>query len=292
MEILIDQKSGFCFGVERAIMIAETEVAKNGRIYCLGDIVHNSEEIDRLQNLGVIFITRDEFLKLSDCKVMIRAHGEPPWTYEYARKNHIEIIDATCTVVIKLQEKIKRVNEIDGSAQIVIFGRKDHPEVIGLKGQVKNAIVIESIEELSVIDYKRPVYLFAQTTKDKENYAAIRMEIIKRLIVCGLSEKDLIASNSICGQVSNRSSWLAQFSRTVDAVVFVGGKSSSNSRVLFDLCKKVNEKSFFVTSVHEIDEIMFGSVEKIGVCGATSTPYWLLEKVANRLHSIFNTTVQ
>jgi 4-hydroxy-3-methylbut-2-en-1-yl diphosphate reductase len=292
MEIIIDQKSGFCFGVERAIKIAEEEANKNGKIYCLGDIVHNSEEINRLCKKNIEFITREEFLKLSDCKVIIRAHGEPPETYSFAKKNNIELIDATCTVVIKLQDKIRKVQQFDNQAQIVIFGRGDHPEVIGLKGQVHKAVIIESIDELSLVDYSKPVYLFAQTTKNKEHYAAIKKEIIHRLIKSGMQEDDLIPANSICGQVANRAPWLAQFSRTVDAVVFVGGKSSSNSRVLFDTCKKVNQKSYFVTSAKEVDNIEFGSDERVGICGATSTPYWLLEEVAERLRTLIRTVAQ
>jgi 4-hydroxy-3-methylbut-2-en-1-yl diphosphate reductase len=291
MEIIIDQKSGFCFGVERAIRIAEGEALKYGKIYCLGDIVHNSEEINRLRNKGIEFITRLEFLNLSDCKVLIRAHGEPPETYEYAKSKNIQLIDATCTVVIKLQDKIRKVQQINKNAQIVIFGRNDHPEVVGLKGQVERSVIIESIDELVLVDFSKPVYLFAQTTKYKEQYAAIKAEIIKRLITAGLTKNDLIAADSICGQVANRSLWLSKFSRTVDAVIFVGGTSSSNSRILYDLCRKVNEKSFFVTSVNEVDSLKFESTDRVGICGATSTPYWLLEEVAERLHSLYKTFI-
>jgi 4-hydroxy-3-methylbut-2-en-1-yl diphosphate reductase len=292
MEIIIDKKSGFCFGVERAIRIAEEQAQKNGMIYCLGDIVHNSEEINRLRQKGLEFITREEFLELSDCKVLIRAHGEPPETYDYAKSKNIELIDATCVVVIKLQDKIRQVQQIDNNAQIVIYGRKDHPEVIGLKGQVEKSVIIESIDELSRVDYNQPVYLFAQTTKYKEQYAAIKIEIIKRLEEAGLSKVDLIAANSICGQVANRSLWLSKFSRTVDALVFVGGKSSSNSRILFDLCRKVNRKSYFVTSVNELGPLEFDPTDRVGICGATSTPYWLLEEVAERLHTLYKAYIQ
>jgi 4-hydroxy-3-methylbut-2-en-1-yl diphosphate reductase len=288
MEIIIDKKSGFCFGVERAIRIAE----ESGNIYCLGDIVHNSEEINRLRKKGIEFITREEFFGLSDCRVLIRAHGEPPETYDFAKSNNIELIDATCTVVIRLQDKIRKVQQIKEDAQIVIFGRNDHPEVIGLKGQVKRSVVIESIDELSLVDFNQPVYLFAQTTKYREQYAAIRNEIINRLIESGLSKDDLIVANSICGQVANRSVWLSEFSQTVDAVIFVGGKSSSNSRILYDLCKKVNEKSFFITSVEEVNLLEFNPDDKIGVCGATSTPYWLLEEVAERLKTLYHAFVK
>jgi 4-hydroxy-3-methylbut-2-enyl diphosphate reductase len=286
MEIIIDKKSGFCFGVERAIRIAEEEAKVSGKLYCLGDIVHNSEEINRLRSRGIEFITRNEFIKLSDCKVLIRAHGEPPDTYEFAKKNKIELIDATCPVVLRLQEKIKKVQQMKSDAQIVIFGRQDHPEVVGLKGQVKGAIIIESVIEVSVIDTTKPVYLFAQTTKDKAEYANIKAEISKRLKKAGLSENDLIITNTICGQVVNRASWLADFTRTVDAVIFVGGKSSSNSRVLFDIINKINPNAHFVTTEVDVDDINFGKIEKVGVCGATSTPYWLIEEVANRLGAL------
>jgi 4-hydroxy-3-methylbut-2-enyl diphosphate reductase len=289
MEIIIDPKSGFCFGVQRAIELAETKVAENTVLYCLGEIVHNAAEVDRMKKKGIVFIDYKKFLTLSDCKVLIRAHGEPPETYRYASKNNIEIIDATCPVVLKLQEKVRNARIINPKVQIVIYGRKDHPEVIGLRGQVYDALIIESKKEVHTIDFTRPVALFAQTTKDREEYAAIKKEIMLRMRENGLPEKDFITYNSICGQVANRAPWLAEFSRTVDALVFVGGKNSSNSKVLFEVCRKNNPQSFFITSPEEIESVKLNTNGTIGITGATSTPSWLIEKVADTLQKAYAT---
>jgi 4-hydroxy-3-methylbut-2-enyl diphosphate reductase len=285
MEVIIDKKSGFCFGVKRAVELAERESVQGGKLYCLGEIVHNSEEVNRLKKLGIEFITRDEFLGLTNCRVMIRAHGEPPGTYEYAAKNNIEIIDATCPVVLKLQEKVKNVKKLNPLAQVVIYGKKDHPEVVGLRGQVNEAIIIGSKEEMDTIDFSRPVSLFAQTTKDRENYQEIKDLILQKMLARGLSRDDLVIFDSICGQVANRAPWLEEFSRSVDTVVFVGGKNSSNSRVLFHACKRVNPDAHFVTQTDDARKLDLNNRKRVGICGATSTPLWLIEEVAEVLKS-------
>lgn len=283
MEIVIDKKSGFCFGVKRAVELAERESGNIETIYCLGEIVHNSEEVNRLRKMGIEFISREEFFTLSNCKVMIRAHGEPPGTYEYALKQNIEIIDATCPVVLKLQEKVRNVKKINPSAQVVIYGRKDHPEVVGLRGQVNEAIIIGSIEEVDAIDFTKSISLFAQTTKDRKSYQEIKDLILKRMEKAGRTADDLVVFESICGQVANRAPWLEEFSKSVDTVVFVGGKNSSNSKVLFDVCRKVNPDAHFVTNAEEAGNLNLKDRNRVGICGATSTPLWLIEEVAEVL---------
>jgi len=283
MEIIIDPKSGFCFGVKNAILKAENEASKGEPVYCLGEIVHNSEEIGRLAGLGIRFIDRETYFTMKNCRVLIRAHGEPPETYEYARKNGITLVDATCPVVLKLQDKIKQIGDAIPDAQIVIYGKPDHPEVVGLRGQTQNTILIESIAGIDRIDFTKKVYLFAQTTKDKQSYLAIQEMIINKLEMEGLTAEDLVVSNSICGQVANRGPWLSTFSASVDCLIFVGGKSSSNSRILFEVCKKNNPNSFFITKVEELDNLMLKDFQKIGITGATSTPGWLIERVWEKL---------
>lgn len=286
MEITIDEKSGFCFGVKRAIKLAEAEVSKRHNLYCLGDIVHNSEEVNRLHQKGIEFITREKYFTLSDCRVLIRAHGEPPETFIYAQKNNIDIIDATCPVVLKLQEKVKRVSQNNADAQIVIFGMKDHPEVTGLKGQVSKTIIIESIDEIAKIDFTQSIYLFAQTTKGKNQYSEIIREIQRILQVRGLPKENLITADSICGQVANRAPRLAEFSHSFDTLIFVGGRFSSNSKVLFNICKENNDNSYFVTNTDDLENIDFRKSKKIGICGATSTPGWLIKKVAKEIRTL------
>jgi 4-hydroxy-3-methylbut-2-enyl diphosphate reductase len=283
MEIIIDDRSGFCFGVKRAIELAEREALENTTLYCLGEIVHNEEEVNRLRKKGIHFIDRETYFTLSDCSVLFRAHGEPPEVYEYARQNNISIIDATCPVVLKLQEKVRNARKLEPDAQVVIYGKTDHPEVVGLKGQVDDTLILESIVDVEKIDYSKPVFLFAQTTKDRKQYAAIQKEIGKRLVEAGKPVENLITSNSICGQVANRAPWLAEFSKTVDALIFVGGKNSSNSKVLFEVCKLNNTRSFFITSVDEARILQIPMVARLGITGATSTPSWLISDVANYL---------
>jgi 4-hydroxy-3-methylbut-2-enyl diphosphate reductase len=287
MEIIIDERSGFCFGVERAISMAEKEAGSKNKLYCLGEIVHNSEEVNRLRNKGIEFISRAKYFTLKNCKVLIRAHGEPPETYEYAKKNHLILIDATCPVVLRLQDKVKSVVQNTNKGQVVIYGKKDHPEVLGLVGQVSNALVVESVEDLAKVDLSLPVFLFAQTTKERVKYESIKQELKKRLKETGNSLSNLVVSNSICGQVANRAPWLAEFSRTVEALIFVGDKSSSNSRVLFDVCRTNNPRSFFVTCPEDVKTDDLIGIQKLGISGATSTPSWLINEVARYIKSSF-----
>ena len=285
MEIIVDEKSGFCFGVKRAIELAEREAGGNKPLYCLGEIVHNEEEVNRLRKLGIKFIDRKKYFSLSDSSVLLRAHGEPPEVYKYARQNNLTIIDATCPVVLKLQEKVRNARRLDPDAQVVIYGKTDHPEVVGLRGQVDNAIIVESIRDIIRIDFHKPIFLFAQTTKDRKLYAEIQEEIGRRLVEAGKPVENLITSNSICGQVSNRAPWLEAFSRTVDALIFVGGKNSSNSKILFGVCKQSNPNSFFITTVEEVPGLQIPPVNSLGITGATSTPSWLIQEVADHLRN-------
>lgn len=284
MEIVIDKKSGFCFGVKRAVELAEYESSQGVKLYCLGEIVHNTEEVNRLKKKGIIFISRNEYFSLSNCRVMIRAHGEPPATYEYALKNNIEIIDATCPVVLKLQEKVRNVKKLNPSAQVVIYGKTDHPEVVGLKGQVDEVIIIGSVDEIDTIDFTQPVSLFAQTTRDRKSYQEIKDMILEKLLEAGMTGEDLVIFDSICGQVANRAPWLEEFSRSVDTVVFVGGRNSSNSKVLYDTCRNVNSDTHFVTNAEEAKNIKLNTDNRVGICGATSTPLWLIKEVAEVLN--------
>ena len=283
MEIIIDPKSGFCFGVEKAIQAAEENVSENDTLYCLGEIVHNDEEVNRLKKKGIIFITKEEFYTLDNCTVLLRAHGEPPEVYKYARQHRIELIDATCRIVTKVQERVRKVRDHDINAQIVIYGKRQHPETVGLLGQAGNALVIESFDDINKVDYTKEIYLFAQTTKDKQKYSDLKVMLMERLEQNGLPADKLIVTNSICGQVSNRVPWLEEFSQTVNALVFVGGRSSSNSKVLFEVCQRNNPRSFFVTSVDELDFSKFEGADRVGICGATSTPRWLMQQVADAL---------
>jgi 4-hydroxy-3-methylbut-2-enyl diphosphate reductase len=290
MEIIIDKRSGFCFGVERAIVMAEKAAKSFNPLYCLGEIVHNLEEVKRLRKQGIEFITREIFFTLKDCNVLIRAHGEPPETYDYAASNNLNLIDATCPVVLRLQDKVRSVVQNKRDGQVVIYGKKDHPEVIGLIGQVSSAIVVESVEELSMVNLDRPIFLFAQTTKERAKFESIKQELLTRLKDSGNPESHLVISNSICGLVANRAPWLAEFSRTVDAMIFVGDKSSSNSRVLFDVCKTNNSNSYFISCKEDLVPENIKGSQKIGISGATSTPSWLINDIATHLKSIFQNT--
>ena len=275
----IDQKSGFCFGVKEAIKKAESALANGKGLYCLGDIVHNDEEVNRLQKLGMQTIDKAGFFTLKDVTVLIRAHGEPPEVYKHAAANNIQLIEGTCPVVLKLQEKIKKAYKEETKPQIVIFGKENHPEVIGLIGQTENtALVINSAEDCRQISISSDVHLFSQTTMNKAEYEKVISEIDN--MVNENSGANLDVTRSICGQVANRGPWLEEFAARYDAIVFVGGKKSSNSKVLYGHCKKANPNSFFVSSVDELKETDLTNFEKIGICGATSTPVWLMEDVS------------
>lgn len=285
MKILIDEKSGFCTGVKRTIKIAEEILTHTKELYCLGDIVHNGEEVKRLEKLGLVVINKEEYYNLSNCKVLIRTHGEPPETYKYAEANNIELIEGTCPVVLKLQKKIKDTGkELNTDGQIVIFGKPDHAEVIGLAGQTEMPVCIINDESVSSIDTNKPIRLFAQTTMEKEKYEKI-IDIIKRKLP---KDGNLEITSSICGQVSNRGKWLEQFCRKFEAVIFVGGKKSSNSQVLFEVCKAANKNSYFITNKTDLAEYDFSSCKSIGICGATSTPQWLMQDIANALDHTYN----
>jgi len=277
----IDKKSGFCFGVLNAIGKAEESLKSEDMLYSLGHIVHNELEVKRLQQMGLKTINHDEFFQLKDCKVLIRAHGEPPSTYEHARLNNITLIDATCPVVLKLQQRVKKasetMNESDG--QVVIFGHRGHAEVTGLVGQTdEKAILIENHEDYRHIDLSRPLVVFSQTTKSVDDFRKLTENIKNHAQTIRVEFHD-----TICRQVSNRIPHLQDFASRFEVIVFVGGRHSSNAHVLFDVCKKQNERSYFVSSPDELQVGWFSGVNTVGVCGATSTPQWLMEKVAEKL---------
>ena len=295
--ISIDQNSGFCFGVTRAIQAAEAELTK-APLYCLGDIVHNGQEVARLELKGLTTIDYDDLRTLpSHSRVLLRAHGEPPSTYWIARQRGIEIIDATCPVVKKLQDRIRACYEQHKNdealpPQIVIYGKPNHAEVIGLQGQTNNtAIVIENAEQLDRLDFNRPIYLFSQTTKSVEGFQELVEKIRSVYRDSGIPESRLEYHDTICRNVANRVAQLQAFAKANDIVLFVGGTKSSNAKVLFNHCKEANEKTFFVSSPDEIEDLRFKIEDfkktnpdfKVGICGATSTPLWLMERVSERL---------
>ena len=287
MKVEIDRRSGFCFGVINAIKSAEGLLSDSSQLYCLGDIVHNEKEVERLEKMGLESISKEKYFTLKDCKVLIRAHGEPPETYEYAEKNNIELIDATCPVVITLQEKVKQSYDanMEEKGQIVIYGKKGHAEIIGLDGQTENnAIVIESINELEKIDYNRPVSLYSQTTKRIEDFYRIADEV-KSKMTPGVH---LEIKDTICRQVSNRVPNLKKFATNFDMILFVAGKKSSNGQYLFSVCKEENENSYIISEIEEINKDWFSGVESVGICGATSTPNWLMDEVANWIQENYN----
>lgn len=288
MTITIDEYSGFCFGVTSAIDAAERELQK-GQLFCLGDIVHNGQEVERLDRLGLVTIDYDDLRTLHNVRVLLRAHGEPPSTYRIAQQNNIEIIDASCPVVLKLQKRIRDtyLQHLGTDAQIVIFGQKGHAEVIGLEGQTNNtAIVIESIKDLDKLDYTKPIYLFSQTTKSVEEFHRI-VDEIKAMRREG-EEAVFEYHDTICRNVANRVKRLKDFAQNNDMVIFVGGKKSSNAKVLFQHCLDANPRTVFVSSVDDLTDEIIGScrsVERVGICGATSTPKWLMEKIKLRVES-------
>ena len=292
MKIDIDKNSGYCFGVEYAIQMAEIELEQSGKLYCLGDIVHNSMEVNRLSAKGLIVIDKTELNELHDCKVLIRAHGEPPETYKTALENNIELIDASCPVVLKLQNRVK--NEFDKveskGGQMIIYGQEGHAEIIGLNGQINNkATIVTSMEDLEQVDYTKPISLFSQTTKSTAGFQKIKLRIEEKIKEAN-SEKDLAeifdANDSICRQVSNREPQLAIFAKDYDVVLFVSGKKSSNGKALFSVCKNINENSYFIENEQEIEPDWLIGKDSIGICGATSTPMWLMEQVAEKVKNM------
>jgi 4-hydroxy-3-methylbut-2-enyl diphosphate reductase len=277
LKVTIDKSSGFCFGVVYAIDMAEDILDHEDYLYCLGDIVHNDEEVLRLKAKGLRIIDHEQLQELTDEKVLIRAHGEAPSTYELALKNNLTLIDASCPVVLKLQNRIK--NSHDDEEQILIFGKHGHAEVIGLQGQTNgNAIVFQDIAELDNLDLPNKFTLYSQTTKSTDKFYQIKDELLNR----GYEVK---ANDTICRQVSNRYEELEKFVYNFDKIVFVSGKKSSNGKVLYDVCKKYNPNSYFISNVEELDKNWFMENDRVGICGATSTPMWLMEDVKNTLDS-------
>ena len=296
LQIEIDEGSGFCFGVTTAIKKAEEELAEGKTLYCLGDIVHNGMECERLRQMGLITINHDEMRQLHDVKVLLRAHGEPPETYELARRNNIEIIDATCPVVLKLQNRIKeQYNEnlkpqtsnlksptSNLKPQIVIFGKKGHAEVLGLVGQTKGtAIVMESFDEVKRLDFTRDIYLYSQTTKSLDEFHHI-IDYIQQHIS---KEATFKSFDTICRSVANRMPNISRFAARHDLILFVCGRKSSNGKVLFNECLRVNPNTHLIEGPEEIDPSWLEDIGSVGICGATSTPKWLMEQCELRIKS-------
>ena len=276
LNIEIDEHSGFCFGVTTAIQKAEEELQNGGTLYCLGDIVHNGIECERLKKLGLITIDHETFANLHDAKVLLRAHGEPPATYETARRNNLELIDATCPVVLKLQQRIKQKWQAtaDEERQIIIHGQAGHAEVLGLVGQTHGeAIVVENTSQIDKVDTSKNTYIYSQTTKSLEGYKQIVEAIGQRM------EKDVKfeSFDTVCRQVANRMSGIGEFAKSHQLIFFVCGRKSSNGKILFNECKRVNPNSHQIESPGEIDFSLISGVDSIGICGATSTPKWLME---------------
>ena len=276
LKIEIDDNSGFCFGVTTAIKKAEEELSNGGTLYCLGDIVHNNIECDRLKRIGLITIDHDTYRELHNAKVLLRAHGAPPETYEIAKRNNLELIDATCPVVLKLQQRIKQKwqETAEKQRQIIIHGQTGHAEVLGLVGQTRGeAIVIENIDQLDRIDNSKDTYIYSQTTKSLEGYKRIVSAIEERIE----PGKECKSFNTVCGQVAGRMNGIGEFAKSHQLLFFVCGKKSSNGKILFNECKRVNPNSHQIESAEDIDLSLTNGVESIGICGATSTPKWLME---------------
>ena len=282
MQIEIDSGSGFCFGVTTAIRKAEEELAGGKTLYCLGDIVHNGMECERLRRMGLITINHDEMSSLEGVKVLLRAHGEPPETYALAQRNKIEIIDATCPVVLQLQRRIKQKFDSNPDAQIVIFGKPGHAEVLGLVGQTNGrAIVVANLDDVKALDFNRDIYLYSQATKSLDEFHRI-IDYIQDHIS---PEATFKSFDTICRQVANRMPNVSAFARRHDLILFVCGRKSSNGRVLFNECKSVNPNSRLIEGPDEIDPSWLEGVETVGICGATSTPKWLMEQCRDRIQA-------
>lgn len=290
MIIHIDEKSGYCFGVRRAIEKAEKELEKNGKLYCLGDIVHNKTELERLKSKGLIVINDDQYSQLHDCTVLIRAHGEPPITYDIARKNNIQLIDASCQVVVKIQERIRNLFQNDTTCQIVIFGKKEHPEINGLNGQTNNrAIIVTTHDDLNCLDFTNPIHLYSQTTMPLAEFYRLVDEIKKRMRQVNTDpDHMLFVNDTVCRQVANRIPHLQQFAKQNDVIIFSSSKESSNGKLMFDAIKKVNPNSYFVSNIDELKKEWFVDIEKVGICGATSTPRWAMEQVAEQIRHLIS----
>jgi 4-hydroxy-3-methylbut-2-en-1-yl diphosphate reductase len=277
LKVSIDQESGFCFGVVYAIEMAEEILGEQGYLYCLGDIVHNDEEVERLKSMGLRIISHEDMKEIKNERVLIRAHGEPPETYRIALENNIILIDASCPVVLKLQNRVK--NSYDDQEKIFIYGKHGHAEVIGLQGQTNNdAIVFQDIKELDEMDLPKKFTLYSQTTKSTDKLYAIKDELVKK-------GYEIDFNDTICRQVSNRDEELRNFVKKFDKIVFVSGRKSSNGKILYDVCRQNNVNTYFISSSEELTPAMFEPNETVGICGATSTPMWLMEKVKEILLS-------
>lgn len=279
MKVEIDEHSGFCFGVVNAIRKAEQELEK-GALYCIGDIVHNSLEVERLQAMGLQTIEHEEFSKLKDCRVLFRAHGEPPVSYQTARENGIEIIEASCPVVLNLQERIRKSYEQtkEEGGQIVIYGKRGHAEVVGLVGQTNGeALVVEKEDDVKQIDFRRKVVLFSQTTKSLEGFQKIA-DLLKEKGGC-----QVVVHDTICRKVANRIPQLRDFAGRHDVVIFVSGQKSSNGKQLFAVCREINPRSYFVQSAEDLRLEMIAGAETVGISGATSTPRWIMEDIQHKI---------
>jgi 4-hydroxy-3-methylbut-2-enyl diphosphate reductase len=296
MKVTIDSNSGFCFGVVYAIQMAEDELDQSGKLYCLGDIVHNNMEVDRLKAKGLEIIDHEKLKTLKDCKVLIRAHGEPPSTYQLAIQNNIELIDASCPVVLKLQHRVKTsYNDIlENGGQIVIYGMPGHAEVNGLVGQTDGkAVVVFNEEDLDNIDYTKPIHFFTQTTKSTKGFEHMEQLIQERILKFkgSIEEGDFLSNDTLCRQVSNREPQLRRFSAEHDIIVFVSGKKSSNGKALHSVCKANNDRSYFISSPDELELDWLEGVNSVGIAGATSTPMWLMKKVEEKIHEISNSVL-
>jgi 4-hydroxy-3-methylbut-2-en-1-yl diphosphate reductase len=289
MVVEIDEQSGFCFGVQNAVEIAEKALLKGEKVFSLGPIVHNDKEVDRLSSLGLVSVNHDQFRSLRNCKVLIRAHGEPPETYVTAEKNNITIIEATCPIVKRLQSRIKETwsKTKEGDGQVVIFGKPGHAEVVGLLGQINNeGILVSSAEDFSRVDITKPVYLFSQTTMSVKEYGNLTDILRKKMEQRDIPLTNLVVKKTICGQVSNREPHLKAFAKKHDVIIFVSGRESSNGKMLYSVCKNINPDTHFVSSLEEIDKAWFNGKNSAGICGATSTPKWLIENIRDIISNI------
>jgi len=292
MKVTVDKSSGFCWGVVRTVNIAEKELAAGEKLYSLGDIIHNPVEIERLRSEGLETVTHDDLMKLKGAKILIRAHGEPPETYRRAKELGITLIDATCPVVGKVQERIRRF--YDDGYQVVIFGKIEHAEVIGLVGQTNGeAIVIKSLNEIDKVKLDRKTVLFSQTTMDKPTFYSIKEELskkIKELVVGSIEElaTEFLAKDTICGQVFGREKKIREFASENELIIFVAGRHSSNGKVLYEIVKSVNSRIQFIEDVQELQPEWLEGVETVGITGATSTPQWLMEKVKEKIETLKN----
>jgi 4-hydroxy-3-methylbut-2-enyl diphosphate reductase len=291
MVVETDRQSGFCFGVQNAVKIAEKALINGEKVFSLGSIVHNDKEVDRLSSLGLVSIDHNQFSTLTNCKVLIRAHGEPPETYAIAERNNITIVEATCPIVKRLQSKIREswIKTKQGDGQVVIFGKPGHAEVVGLQGQINNeGILVSGTDDFKKIDISKPVYLFSQTTMSVSEYSKLAEILRIRMEESGIIDpgNNLVINKTICGQVSNREPHLKAFAKKHDVIIFVSGRESSNGKMLYSVCKNVNPDTHFVSSEEELDLLWFTGKKSVGICGATSTPKWLIENIRDIISNI------